>query len=257
MSASPAFAWAICAVRVGIAPAARWLEKQRSDTFSLDLLRLQDTLCMGQKKNPHAQALGALGGKARAKSLSDAAISKIASKGGKARAKASAADAARSQRNRPLPPANANEHSSKEREELMRSRKQAGQIIRIGDRWYVRYWERRNIGGTIERKRVTHQFGAVTTRGKHPPADIKQEAERHMSNSQQWQYSRRAHPYDGRFRGAGLSALGEQNKRPSTLKGYRDIWEDHLKALCERIWLKEVRTYHVQGWLNEIGAAKV
>jgi hypothetical protein len=45
----------------------------------------------------------------------------------------------------------------------------------------------------------------------------------------------------------------KQNKRPSTLKGYRDVWEDHLKALCERNWLKEVRTYTVQSWLNEIG----
>lgn len=54
-------------------------------------------------------------------------------------------------------------------------------IVRIGDRWYVRYWERRNIGGTIERKRVTHFIGQVTTRGKHPPADINTEAERHMA----------------------------------------------------------------------------
>ena len=41
---------------------------------------------MPKKKNPHAQALGRLGGKARAKSLSDAQIAKIASDGGKARA---------------------------------------------------------------------------------------------------------------------------------------------------------------------------
>jgi hypothetical protein len=42
---------------------------------------------MGQKKlNPHAQALGTLGGEARAKKLSQAEIAKIASKGGKARA---------------------------------------------------------------------------------------------------------------------------------------------------------------------------
>ena len=41
---------------------------------------------MGQKKNPHAQVLGSLGGKARARNLSDAEIAKIASKGGKARA---------------------------------------------------------------------------------------------------------------------------------------------------------------------------
>ncbi len=63
----------------------------------------------------------------------------------------------------------------------MRNRKQNGTIIRIGDRWYVRYWERRNVGGTLERKRVSHQLGPVTTRGKRPPADIVIEAERHMA----------------------------------------------------------------------------
>jgi hypothetical protein len=41
---------------------------------------------MAHKKNPNAQALGRLGGKARAKNLSDAQNAKIASKGGKARA---------------------------------------------------------------------------------------------------------------------------------------------------------------------------
>jgi hypothetical protein len=52
---------------------------------------------MGRKNpNQHAQALGALGGKARAKRLSDAEIIKIASKGGKARAaKLSAAELSR------------------------------------------------------------------------------------------------------------------------------------------------------------------
>jgi hypothetical protein len=46
-----------------------------------------DKTCMQRKKNPHAQALGTLGGKARAEQLSDSEIVKIASKGGKARAK--------------------------------------------------------------------------------------------------------------------------------------------------------------------------
>lgn len=51
---------------------------------------------MGKKKNPHAQALGRLGGQARTENLSDAEISKIASKGGKARAEAlSAAERSR------------------------------------------------------------------------------------------------------------------------------------------------------------------
>jgi len=51
---------------------------------------------MGKKPNPHAQVLGSLGGKARARSLADAEIAKIASKGGKARAaKLSAAELSR------------------------------------------------------------------------------------------------------------------------------------------------------------------
>lgn len=48
-----------------------------------------------------------------------------------------------------------------------------------------------------------------------------------------------------------------EHKRPSTAKGYRDIWEDHLKPLSEQVWLKDTRTYHVQGWLNQIGAGKL
>lgn len=51
---------------------------------------------MRQKKNPHAQALGSLGGKARAKQLSAAQMTQIASTGGKARAaKLSAAELTR------------------------------------------------------------------------------------------------------------------------------------------------------------------
>ena len=41
---------------------------------------------MARRKNPHAQALGKLGGRARAESLSKGEMSEIASSGGKARA---------------------------------------------------------------------------------------------------------------------------------------------------------------------------
>ena len=65
--------------------------------FSLDLHSdKQDNSGMGKKLNPNAQALGSLGGKARARNLSDAEVAKIASKGGKARAaKLSAAERSR------------------------------------------------------------------------------------------------------------------------------------------------------------------
>jgi hypothetical protein len=46
-----------------------------------------DDADMRSQKNPHAQALGSLGGSARANKLSSAQMKKIASEGGKARAR--------------------------------------------------------------------------------------------------------------------------------------------------------------------------
>ena len=139
----------------------------------------------------------------------------------------------------------------------MRTRKQEGQVIRIGDRWYVRYWERRNIGGTIERKRVTHQLGPVTTRGKRPAADILAEAERHMATINSGTISADRIVTISDFVERVYLPWIEMHKRPSTVKGYRDIWKDHLTPLCGQVWLKDARTYHVQGWLDQIAAAKL
>jgi integrase len=139
----------------------------------------------------------------------------------------------------------------------MRSRKQQGQIIRIGDRWYVRYWERRNIAGVIERKRVTHSIGEVATRGKRPPADIKTEAERHMATVNSGSVPAERIVTIGDFVERIYLPWTSEHKRPSTAKGYRDIWEDHLRPFCGPIWLKDTRTYHVQSWLNQIGASKL
>lgn len=135
----------------------------------------------------------------------------------------------------------------------MRNRQQQGTIIRIGDRWYVRYWERRNIGSAIERKRVTHPLGPVTTRGKHPPADIEDEAELYMLTVNKGGIPAERVITICDFVDRVYLPWIEQHKRPSTHKGYKDIWKAHLKPLCGREWLKNTRTYTVQGWLNEIG----
>jgi hypothetical protein len=139
----------------------------------------------------------------------------------------------------------------------MRNRKQQGQIIRIGERWYLRYWERRNIGGKVERKRVTHSLGEVTTPGKRPPADIKTEAGRRMASVNSGNVPAERIVTIGDFVERVYLPWTQDHKRPSTAKGYRDIWEDHLRPLCAMVWLKDARTYHVQGWLNHIGAGKL
>jgi integrase len=136
-------------------------------------------------------------------------------------------------------------------------REQKGQIVRIGERWFVRYWERRNTGGTIERKRVSHLLGNVTTRGKRPPADIVTEAQRHMATVNSGTIPAERIVTIGDFVQAVYLPWTQQHRRPSTAKGYRDIWEDHLEPLCSKVWLRDTRTFHIQGWLNEIGKGKL
>ena len=136
----------------------------------------------------------------------------------------------------------------------MRTRKQHGQIIRIGNRWYVRYWEHRNLGGKIERKRVTHELGPIATRGKHPPADIMDRAEQHMATVNSGTIPAERIVTVGDFVERIYLPWIAEHKRPSTAKGYRDIWEDHLKQLSAQVWLRDTRTFHVQGWMNQIGA---
>ena len=130
-------------------------------------------------------------------------------------------------------------------------------IIRIGDRWYVRYWERRNVSGKVERKRATHPLGPVTTRGKRPPADIVVEAERYMATVNSGSIPAERIVRIGDFVERVYLPWIDQHKRPSTAKGYRDIWQDHLKPLAEKVWLRDTRTFHVQGWLDHIGAGNL
>jgi integrase len=139
----------------------------------------------------------------------------------------------------------------------VKNRKQKGLVIRLGHRWFVRYWERRNVGGTIQRKRVSHLLGPVTTRGKKAPADIVAESDLHMATVN-----------SGTFVAERIVTIGDfvervylpwivEHKRPSTEKGYRDIWKLHLRPLCGAIWMKQVRTHHVQGWLNQLAKGKL
>jgi integrase len=137
----------------------------------------------------------------------------------------------------------------------MRHRKQGGQIITINGRWYVRFYERRNVGGAVQRTRVTRCLGPVTTRGKHPPADIKTAAEIHMQTVNNSAIPTERNLVLSDFAENVFFPWIEQYKRPSTYKGYRDIWRCHLKPIVsrERGSLKDIRTFTVQGWLNQLG----
>jgi integrase len=118
------------------------------------------------------------------------------------------------------------------RERKISMREQKGTIILRSDRWYVSYWDRRNVNGAVERKRVTHYLGEKTTRSKYPPADIEDACKRFMNSvTANSQTVRPEHVLTiGDFVDSVYLPWVRANRRASTINGYEKMWETHLKA---------------------------
>jgi integrase len=134
-------------------------------------------------------------------------------------------------------------------------KKQKGTIARISGRWYLRYWERRNISGTLVRKRTSYCLGQVTTRGVRPSADIEKAAEDYMQTVNNNVIPAEHNVNLSDFVESVYLPWIKQNRRPSTYKNCRDVWNDHLQPVSsrDRASLRETRTFTVQKWLNQIG----
>jgi integrase len=136
-------------------------------------------------------------------------------------------------------------------------RKQTGTIVQICGRWYSRYSEYINEDGRLVRKKRSHCLGKVTTKGKHPPADILKAAEEFMHTINQSTILPEHNLAHSDFVESVYLPWIKQNRRPSTYKNYRDIWEDHVQAVSdhERTSLRQTRTFTVQKWLDQIAKA--
>ncbi|PSH03259.1 MAG: hypothetical protein CXZ00_13080 [Acidobacteria bacterium] len=135
---------------------------------------------------------------------------------------------------------------------MRRKRQQAGTIFKARNFWYVRYFEDRVENGAVKHARVAKQIGPVTTRGKRPPQSIKDEAKRIVEDANVTNKAPERVLTVADFVEKVYFPHIEQFKRASTQKGYKDIWTIHLKPRSGEQWLKDVRTFHVQSWLDSI-----
>ena len=137
---------------------------------------------------------------------------------------------------------------------MRRKRQQNGSIFKARGNWYVRYFEDRVVDGQLRHDRIARQIGPVTTRGKRPPRKIEDEAREIVAAATVTNANPERVLTIGEFVQRVYFPHTEKFKRPSTLKGYRDIWGNHLEARCAGDWLKDVRTFHVQRWLDSIAS---
>ena len=115
---------------------------------------------------------------------------------------------------------------------MKRKTGQSGQIFQRHGSWYVRFYESRVSDGQVKRVRVAKRLGDVTTRGKHPPKVIETQAEEILSAVNRPKYIPENVLSLGDFVERVYFPRVEQHLRPSTMKGYRDIWVNHLKPRC-------------------------
>ncbi len=115
--------------------------------------------------------------------------------------------------------------------------------------------ERRNISGSLVRKRASYCLGEVKTRGIRPPADIEKAAEDFMHTINECAIPAEHTVSLGDFVESVYLPRVKQNRRLSTYKNSRDVWNDHLQPVSsgDRTSLKECRTFTVQKRLNQIG----
>ena len=137
---------------------------------------------------------------------------------------------------------------------MKRKRQQTGYIFKAHGQWYVRYFEDRVVEGILCHDRIAKQVGAVTTRGKRAPRKIEDAAREIVASAAVASANPERVVTMVEFVERIYFPYIEKYKRPSTLKGYRDLWNNHVKARCAGAWLKDIRTFHVQGWLDSIAS---
>jgi hypothetical protein len=108
----------------------------------------------------------------------------------------------------------------------------------------------RFVDGQLKHVRVSKQLGEKTTREKRPPKMIEDAAADTVAEA----CRACAKPENvltfGDYIDKVFFPSVEQYKRASTMHGYRAIWKNHLKPRCAEVWLKDIRTYHIQGWID-------
>ena len=133
----------------------------------------------------------------------------------------------------------------------MRKTNQAGYIMRHRGWWVLRYRERVGVGGEIKNVQRAKRLAPVDAEHK-TKASVRDLAKQELAPITRSTTEPLRITKLGDFLDRVYLPFAKQQKRPSTYRGYSHVWENYLKPCCEAAWLREVKTYHVQLWLEEI-----
>lgn len=135
----------------------------------------------------------------------------------------------------------------------MRKREQQGYIFRLSGVWKLRYRVTINEGGNLKTVQKSHILAPVCPNYK-TKASVRPLAKAFLKTVNEYRSNPEMVVTVGDFVTRVYLPFVKAQKRPSTEKGYRDMWEDHLKSRCASSLLRDVQTHRVQGWLESVAA---
>lgn len=140
---------------------------------------------------------------------------------------------------------------------MKRKRQQDGHIFKARGIWYIRYFDTRVIDGEVKRVRIAKQVVKVRDQVNGVLTTITKAKARELAKPILAKINQPDHAPE-----TAVSLIDfvdriylprmEQQKRPSTVKGYRDIWANHLKGRSAGLWMREIRTCDIQRILDDI-----
>jgi integrase len=131
-------------------------------------------------------------------------------------------------------------------------RKQTGCLVRRGGWWLLRYRMRVMEKGKLRSVNRAHKLCVVDAQHK-TRASVRRLAEDFLrplndGSSEQQQPTSRL----GEFVEKVYLPYVREHKRPSTYRGYANMWRDHLQVRCGDWWLRDARTIDIQRLLDQI-----
>jgi integrase len=140
---------------------------------------------------------------------------------------------------------------------MRRKRQQDGNIFKARGIWYVRYFDTRVVDGEVKRVRISKQIAKVRENINGVLKTITKAKARELAKPTLTKVN-----LPDRTPETAVSLVDfvdriylprmEQQKRPSTVKGYQDIWANHLKSRSVGLWMREIRTCDIQRMLDDI-----
>jgi integrase len=133
----------------------------------------------------------------------------------------------------------------------MRKTKQTGSIKKHHGWWVLRFRETVGVGGKLKTVQRARRLAPIDAEHK-TKASVRSLAEELLEPLNKKKVDPLTITTLGDFCDRAYLPFVKEHKRPSTYRGYSQMWNDYLKERCGSAWLREVKTCHVQTWLETI-----